>query len=121
VNNLRKELAIYGIDVMLRKKALDLETFKKDALQSNKILIAGKTLEEWLEAKTGQIKCCDTCGDAERRTVEYADETHEAIPAALIVRAGFVAASKVFDVKSLHIAERKPILKIMRRLSEKKP
>ncbi len=27
---------------------IDLESFQKDVLQSNKILVAGKTLEEWL-------------------------------------------------------------------------
>jgi len=81
-------------------------------LQSNKILIAGKTLEEWVGAKTGQSKCCETCGDAECRTVEYADETHEAIPADLIVRAGLVAAARLFDVEMPQTTERIPVLKI---------
>ena len=100
------------IVVNLVKKAIDPVSFKKDVLQSNKILIAGKTLEEWVGAKTGQSKCCETCGDAECRTVEYADETHEAIPADLIVRAGLVAAARLFDVKMPQTTERKPVLKI---------
>ena len=85
VTSLKKELAIYGIDVTLRKKAIDQETFRKDAVQSNKIMIEGKTLEEWLGAATGQSKCCEACGDAECRTVEYGGQSHEAIPADLIV------------------------------------
>lgn len=99
VSSLRKELAIYGIDVTLRKRAMDAETFKKDALQSNKIMIEGKTLEEWLGAIAGRSTCCEACGDAECRTIEYAGKSHEAIPADLIVKAGRIAASRVFNMK----------------------
>jgi len=102
-----------GVVVSLVKKAIDPERFKKDVLQSNKILIAGKTLEDWLEAKTGQSKCCETCGDAECRTVEYGDETHEAIPSELIVRAGLIAASQLFDVRLPQMTGPKPVLKII--------
>lgn len=110
---LKQELAPWGIDVALRKKAIDPQSFKKDVLQSNKILIAGKTLEEWLGATTGQSKCCETCGDAECRTVEYDNQTHEAIPADLIVRSGLIAVAKVFSVKLPQAAQRKPLLKIL--------
>ncbi len=99
VRELNRLLKPSGIVASLVKKAIDPESFKRDVLRSNKILIAEKTLEEWIGAKTGQSKCCETCGDAECRTVEYADETHEAIPAGLIVRAGIAAAARLFDVK----------------------
>lgn len=112
VQELNQLLNQSEIVVNLVKKAIDPVSFKKDVLQSNKILIAGKTLEEWVGAKTGQSKCCETCGEAECRTVEYADETHEAIPADLIVRAGLVAAARLFDVKMPQTTERKPVLKI---------
>lgn len=112
VKELNQLLEPSGVVASLVKKAIDHESFKKDVLQSNKIRIAGKTLEEWLGAKTGQSKCCETCGDAECRTVEYADETHEAIPAELIVRAGLIAAEQVFDVKLPQATQRKPVLKI---------
>jgi DNA repair exonuclease SbcCD ATPase subunit len=112
VQELNQLLNQSEIAVNLVKKAIDPVSFKKDVLQSNKILIAGKTLEEWVGAKTGQSKCCETCGDAECRTVEYADETHEAIPADLIVRAGLVAAARLFDVKMPQTTERMPVLKI---------
>ena len=104
-------LGQFAIDVNLVKKAIDPESFKRDALQSNKILIAGKTLEEWLGAKTGQSKCCDTCGDAECRTVEYANETHEAIPADLIVRAGLAAAAFMYNLKPAQLPRQGRILK----------
>jgi len=106
VESLKQELAPHDIDVSLRKTAIDPEAFKKDALQSNKITIAGKTLEEWLEAQTGQSKCCDACGDADCRTVEYAGVTHEAVPADLIVKAGLAAASEIFNVK-------KPVVQLL--------
>ena len=113
VQELNRLLKQSEIVVNLVKKAIDPASFQKDVLQSNKILIAGKTLEEWLGAKTGQSKCCETCGDAECRTVEYADETHEAIPADLIVRAGLAAAARLFGVKLPQMTERKPVVKIV--------
>jgi hypothetical protein len=112
VQELNRLLNQSGVFASLTKKAIDPESFKRDVLQSNKILIAGMALEEWLGAKTGQSKCCETCGDAECRTVEYADEIHEAIPADLIVRAGLVAAARLFDVKMPQMTERKPVMKI---------
>lgn len=112
-NGLKRELAPYGIEVSLRKTAIDPESFKKDVLGSNKIVIAGKTLEDWLGAQTGQSKCCDVCGDSECRTVEYAGDTHEAIPEKLIVRAGLAAATYTFKLKPpLKAASRVPLLKI---------
>ena len=99
VASLNQELKPFEINVSLVKKGIDPESFKKDVLQSNKILIAGKTLEEWLGAGTGQSPCCKVCGDAECRTVEYAEQAYETIPAGLIVKAGLRAASQVFNVK----------------------
>ena len=99
VASLNQELKPFEINVSLVKKGIDPESFKKDVLQSNKILIAGKTLEEWLGAGTGQSPCCKVCGDAECRTVEFADQTYETVPADLIVKAGLLAASQVFNVK----------------------
>jgi hypothetical protein len=113
VRSLKKELAAYGIDVTLRKKAIDPATFRKDALQSNKITIEGKTLEEWLGAATGQSKCCEACGDAECRTVEYGGLSHEAIPADLIVKAGRIAVSQVFHVKLADREEKRTAVKLL--------
>ena len=98
-SSLKQKLNPLGIDVSLVKKGIDPESFKKDVLQSNKILIAGKKLEEWLGAGTGQSLCCEVCGDAECRIVEFADQTYETIPPHLIVKAGLRAASQVFNVK----------------------
>ncbi len=113
VRELNQLLAASDITVSLNKKAIDQETFRKDALQSNRILIAGKTLEEWLGATTGQSKCCDVCGDSACRTVEYGGDTHEAIPAELIVRAGIAAAAYLFKLQPpTQTGPRVPVLEL---------
>jgi hypothetical protein len=112
VEELNQTLAPSDIAVNLVKKTIDPETFKKDPLQSNKILIAGKTLEEWLGATRGQSKCCETCGDADCRTLEYDGDIHETIPAELIVRAGITAAAYLFKIQPPQIRERIPVLKL---------
>ena len=113
VLSLKQTLKSAGIDVSLVKKAINPQRFKKNVLQSNKILIAGKTLEEWLGAGTGQSPCCEVCGDAECRTVEYADQTHETIPADLIVKAGLLATTQVFNVKLPQVDQRKSAINIL--------
>jgi len=110
VARLNQKLKPLEINVSLVKKAIDPVSFKKNVLQSNKILIAGKALEEWLGARAGQSPCCEACGDAECRTVELADQTYETIPAALIVEAGLLAATQVFNVK---LPQPKPAIKIL--------
>jgi DNA repair exonuclease SbcCD ATPase subunit len=113
VQSLKQVLNSARIDVSLVKKAIDPERFKKDVLQSNKILIAEKTLEEWLGAGTGQSPCCEVCGDEECRTVEYADQTHETIPADLILKAGLLAASQVFNVQLPQVDKLKSAIKLL--------
>lgn len=113
VQSLKQALNELEINVHLEKKVIDTERFKKDVLQSNRILIAGKTLEEWLGAGTGQSRCCEVCGDAECRTVEYADQTHETVPADLIVKAGLLAASHVFNVKLPQVDQPKAALRML--------
>lgn len=112
---LNRNLEPFGINVILVKKAIAPVSFKENVLESNKILLAGKALEEWLGAETGQSRCCEVCGDAECRTVEYGNQSHETIPADLIVRAGLRAASEVFSVILPHPDQRKPGLKILSR------
>jgi hypothetical protein len=51
VKELNQMLNQPGVVVSLVKKAIDPERFKKDVLQSNKILIAGKRLKNGLRRK----------------------------------------------------------------------
>jgi len=87
-------LAEVGIEVLLEKSTLDESSFFANPLQSNRILIDGKTIEEWLGAATGQSPCCGPCGDSECRTVSLKGKTYEAIPENLIIRAGLLAAAE---------------------------
>ena len=89
-----KELESLKINVELSKRQISKEEFDKNPQESNRIIIDGKSLEELLSAKTGSSCCCDACGDADCRTVEYNDKVYETVPAELIVEAALRAAKK---------------------------
>ncbi len=95
VERLTSALSPLKIKVELRKTELTLEEFKKNPVKSNSISFNGELLEDLVRAKTGQSQCCDVCGDEECRTVEIGGESHEIVPAELIVKAGLAAASKL--------------------------
>ena len=92
VELLREELILLGIEPVLRTKTISEQEFKAHPLESNKILIGNKPLEEWLDAQTGASPCCDACGDEDCRTLALGADVFEAIPADLIVEAGVKAA-----------------------------
>lgn len=100
VTVLGQSLAPLNIGVVLEKGELSLEQFKQDSMQSNQVWIGGRLLEDWLGATTGQSECCDVCGPNNCRTVNLAGESHEVVPAGLIVKAGLLAASQLVDQKS---------------------
>ncbi len=95
VSALKQSLAPLGIEVILEKLVIDAVTFTKDVLESNRIWIGEKPLEEWLGAEVGQSLCCEVCGNAECRTVGIREKIYETIPADLIIKAGLVAASQI--------------------------
>jgi anti-sigma factor RsiW len=97
VDRLRAALAPLGVQPVLETREIDPGTFLRQPDQSNRIWIAGRPLEEWLGARCGTSTCCDTCGDAQCRTLEVDGAHHEVVPEALIVRAGLVAASQLID------------------------
>lgn len=49
---------------------MTLEEFRKDPIQSNRILFNDKLLEDLIGAKTGKSQCCYVCGNKECRTVK---------------------------------------------------
>ena len=87
---LKRKLNPLGIKVILKKIELTRQEFEKDPIQSNKILFNGKLLEDLINVKTGQSQCCDACGDNECRTVKIGDQSHETIPASVIIKAGLI-------------------------------
>lgn len=99
VQKLKRSLEALNIDVVLEKKALSASTFSKDPLQSNRIWIAEKPIEDWIQATMGKSPCCSTCGDSECRTVTVDGKTYEAIPSELIVKAGLLAGAQLLQGK----------------------
>jgi len=93
VGQLEAALAPLGIAVVFKKEELTLAAFKGEPTASNRIRLNGRLMEDWLGGGSGASACCDVCGDEECRTVVVDGEEHEAVPAALIVRAGLAAAA----------------------------
>ena len=98
---LKRSLKEVDIEVVLEKKTLSPSDFSKDPLESNRIWIAGKPIEEWLSATIGKSQCCSTCGDSECRTIIVDSKIYEAIPAELIVKAGLLAATQLVATPSV--------------------
>jgi hypothetical protein len=95
-NKLKKSLGELDIEVVLNKETLDFSIFTKDPLQSNRIWIAEKPLEEWIGANVGKSKCCDVCEEADCRTISIDQNTFEIIPEELIIKAALLAAAELF-------------------------
>lgn len=96
-SHLRTSLAPAGIAVALQTDRIDEKTFFQAPLESNKIWIDQRPLEEWLGGQIASSPCCGSCGDAECRTVSLGGQMYEAIPAGLIVRAGLIAAGEALS------------------------
>lgn len=94
---LTQSLAPLGITVVLVKSDLNAEQFALDTLQSNRIQIDDKLLEEWVGGETGQSQCCEVCGPNDCRTMTVESEVLEVIPAELIVKAGLLAAAQLLS------------------------
>lgn len=91
VLKLKKNLEPKGIKVILKKSELTLGEFKKNPIESNRILLNNKSLESLIGAKTGQSQCCNVCGESDCRTLELNGKSHEVITADIIVKAGLKA------------------------------
>lgn len=94
---LKATLEPMGVEPVLETREIDQATFKAQPLESNRVWIAGRPLEAWLDGRVGSSACCDVCGDAECRTVEVDGIHYEAIPENLLVRAALIAASQLLD------------------------
>jgi len=88
------------VEVILKMEALDSATFAQAPLESNRIWIGGFLPEWWLSASSGKSQCCSACGDAECRTLTVDGKTYEAIPVELIIKAGLLAAARLFQPES---------------------
>ena len=93
-------LAPLGITVHLSEGIMNIAEFERAPLTSNRILIAGRPLEDWLGGAFGQSPCCDACGPNDCRTITVYGTTYETVPADLITRAGLLAAADLLGQPS---------------------
>lgn len=92
IQALTAALAPLGLVPKLETRELDEASFKAEPTASNRIWIAGKPMEDWLQASVGSSPCCSVCGDTECRTLAVDGRTFEAIPETLLVKAALIAA-----------------------------
>jgi hypothetical protein len=97
LSTLKQSLAPLGIGVILQKEEIPIAEFRKDPLQSNRIWINNRLLEEWIEGRVGQSPCCDVCGPHNCRTVKAEGQVFETIPAEIIIKSGLLAASQLVN------------------------
>lgn len=96
VLRLKTKLNPLGIKVILKKSKLTLKKFKNNPIESNRILFNNHSLEDLINARTGQSQCCDVCEGEKCRTLKIERESHEVVPADIIIKAGLIAVSKSF-------------------------
>ena len=88
-----------------RDDLLNEANFKEDPSASNRIWIAGKPLEEWIEAKVGASRCTSVCGDSDCRTVEVNGKSLEVVLQDVLIKAA-LKASKARHKRMSHGAAR---------------
>lgn len=97
VKSLETSLATLDIKVILKKEEIPLSTFKKNPLESNRIWINGRALEDYLKGKTGKSPCCDVCGPSDCRTIIVQGSTYETVHESLIVKAALFAVTELLS------------------------
>lgn len=84
-----------GIEPVLETREIDEAAFKANTSESNRVWIAGRPIEEWLNADVGMSRCCSVCGDSDCRILEVGGHTYETIPEEQFIKAGLMAASQM--------------------------
>ena len=100
VAKLAASLRPLGIEPVLETQEIDEEAFKVNPSESNRVWIAGKPIEKWLDANIGMSRCCSVCGDSDCRTLEVGGRTYETIPEEQFIKAGLMAGSQMTSTSS---------------------
>ena len=95
VAKLAASLQPLGIEPVLETQEIDEDAFKANPSESNRVWIAGKPIEEWLDAGVGMTRCCSVCGESDCRTLEMGGRTYETIPQEQFIKAGLMAGSQM--------------------------
>ena len=86
-----------GIEPHLEIVEIDEASFTANLAESNRLWIAGKPMEQWLDGTVGSSHCGSVCGGSECRTVEVKGTTCEVIPERVILKAALIASSELID------------------------
>jgi hypothetical protein len=100
IPKLQEALRPLGIEPVLETREIEPDAFKGMPSESNRIWIAGRSIEDWLNASVGKSTCCSACGGSECRTLEIGKETFETIPEQLILKAALLAATEAMSPSS---------------------
>jgi Domain of unknown function (DUF2703) len=100
VAKLAASLRPLGIEPVLETQEIDEEAFNANPSESNRVWIAGKPIEEWLDANVGMSRCCSVCGYSDCRTLEVGGRTYETIPEEQFIKAGLMAGSQIMTLGS---------------------
>ena len=101
LDTLKEVLRPLGFEPTLEVRALDETAFKANPIESNRIWIAGRPMEDWLGARVGSSRCCSVCGEAECRTVKVGATTFEAVPEKLFLKAALIASAQLLDLTAV--------------------
>jgi hypothetical protein len=88
---IRHALGPFGIEPRLETRSMTEAQYRAAPEQSNRIWIAGKPIEQWLNGSVWYRPWLSPC-----RIVEIDGTTHVAIPHRLILEAAILAASESF-------------------------
>ncbi len=100
VAKLAASLRPLGIQPVLETQEIDEDRFNANPSESNRVWIAGKPIEEWLDANVGMSRCCSVCGDSDCRTLEVGGRIYETIPEDQFIKAGLMAATQMMTPAS---------------------
>lgn len=100
VAKLATALRPLGIEPVLETREIDEDAFKANTSESNRVWIADKPIEAWLDADVGMSRCCAVCGDSDCRTLEIGGRTYETILEEQFIKAGLMAASQMMATGS---------------------
>lgn len=108
VAKLTVSLQPLGIEPVLETQEIGEEAFKADPSESNRVWIANRPLEDWLDAAVGMSRCCSVCGESDCRTLEVDGRTYETIPEEQFIQAGLMAGHQMAEAASARVTGAAP-------------
>lgn len=95
IDALKKICENSNIKLKFKKEKITKKEFEKNPLESNRIFINNKPIENYINAKTGKSKCCNICGNTDCRTIIVKKNQFEVISSDIIIQAALTAISEI--------------------------